>query len=202
MAVKYTKKQKTEAVKRLKAGESASAVSRDLNIPRTTLIGWKVEKNAGAGARKKTQARAKEKSDSSTGEGIASAQDSCKDNGGEIATDKEQTEKKKNFSKQSWENIEKAQELIQRRLDRALDYEAALDEIVDMVVNTSEKDMSYVEKQALLAKLKKVKLTDIRDIVVMIGTLYDKQALANNEVNEKIGIAQDKPFEIVVTVKK
>lgn len=198
MTVKrYTKKEKTVALKRLKAGESASVISRDLKIPRTTLLGWKNDEATGARPRKKTAHVREDKSDTLKTENEIVNVDKPQEE--EAPT---QENRKQAFSKYSWENIEKAQRLIDRRLSRALDYEKELDEIVNIVLEATDEEVDYKQKMVLINKLKQIRVTDLRDIVVLIGTLYDKQALANNEANEKLSLAQDKPFEIVVTVKK
>jgi hypothetical protein len=203
---KYTKKEKMAALKRLKAGESASAISREMNIPRTTLLSWqKSDVATGASARKKTtQAREKTSTHSTGGQdernGKEKSADSkreskeelydgenntateCENGADEQAADlKYLNEKKKNFSKDSWGNIEKAQKIIERRLERALYQEDAMDELVNAVLETSDKDLTYQEKQSLLNKLRKIKVEDVRELVMAIGTLYDKQALANKD---------------------
>lgn len=197
MAKSYTKKEKSNALKRLKAGESVSLVAREMNIPRTTLIGWKAGETTGARARKKN-ACARKTSDSSTGTKTDATEEKplIEDN------KTTQAENKQNFSKTSWENIDKAQELLKRRLSRAIDYEKEIDEIVDIILEMKDEELDYKQKMTLINKLKAIRLTDIRDIVVMIGTLYDKQALANDEANEKVALEQAKPFEIVVKVKQ
>ena len=202
----YTKKEKMAALKRLKAGESASAISREMNIPRTTLLSWqKNDVATGAGARKKTTRSREKTSTSSTGgqderngkeksadskrkskeepyDGENNTQTECNDGEGEQTAElKELNEKKKNFSKDSWGNIEKAQKIIERRLERALNQEDAMDELVNAVLETSDKDLTYPEKQSLLNKLRKIKVEDVRELVMAIGTLYDKQALANKD---------------------
>lgn len=208
----YTKKEKTAALKRLKAGESASAISREMNIPRTTLLSWqKNDVATGAGARKKTT-RAREKaSTSSTGgqderngkeksadskrkskeepyDSENNTQTKCNDGEGEQAAElKELNEKKKNFSKDSWGNIEKAQEIINRRLTRALDQEAVLDEIVNIILSARDEDLTYEQKQSLLNKMRKIRIDDVRELAVVIGTLYDKQALANKDATSILG---------------
>lgn len=171
----YTKKQKAEALKRLNAGESPSAISREMKIPRSTLLGWKDVESTGARTRKKN-AGARRVSDSSTGK------ETNKPNVQQ--TDNEQMQNKQNFSKASWGNIDKAQELLGRRLSRAIDYEKEIDEIVDIILKARDEELDYKQKMTLINKLKAIKITDIRDIVVMIGTLYDKQALANKEATE------------------
>ena len=200
MAARYTKKQKNEALKRLKAGESVSLVAREMKIPRTTLIGWKAGEATSAQARKKN-AGARSVSDSSTGKAKQPdkpKEDPTKD---AIALISKQAKHKEKFSNASWANIDKAQKLLARRLNRAIDYEAAIDEIVDIVLEAKDEELDYKQKMTLINKLKAIRITDIRDIVVMIGTLYDKQALANDEANEKVALEQTKPFEIIVKVK-
>ena len=172
MTVKrYTKKEKAAALKRIKAGESVSAVSRDLKIPRSTLIGWKKDEATGARARKKTTQAREKKSDTPTGDNVSHKEDS----------QNVYVEKKKHFSDDSWGNIDKAQQLLNRRLTRALECEDALDEMVNIVLETSEEDLDYKQKMTLINKLRTVKVEDIKSLVVSIGTLYDKQALANGD---------------------
>ena len=72
---------------------------------------------------------------------------------------------------------------------------------MDIVLEAKDEELDYKQKMTLINKLKAIRITDIRDIVVMIGTLYDKQALANDEANEKVAFDQTKPFEIIVKVK-
>ena len=200
VAKKYTKKEKTAALKRLKAGESVSVVSRDMNIPRSTLIGWrKSGEVTGACARKKTtQAREENSTPSTVMDSIttqnesedtsstASGPPSPQGEGNNLEEAKERVENKRNFSKQSWTNIEKAQKIIERRLNRALDYEDALDALVDAVLAAKDEDLSYQEKQALLNKLRKIKVEDLRELTTVIGTLFDKQRLANDEATDII----------------
>lgn len=205
MTKKYTNKEKAEALKRLQAGESASAVSREMKIPRSTLLGWlkgaeKGVEPTGAGARKKTT-RAREKTSAgSTGgknseKGIVKSEKVTgeeKKSDAEKAEEKEQKRKsaliesKKKFSTDSWDNIKKAQKIINRRLDRALRQEDVMDEIVNIVLEADGEDLSEDQKKALLQKLRKIRVDDVRDVVVVIGTLYDKQALANDEATNII----------------
>ena len=200
MAARYTKKQKNEALKRLKAGESVSLVAREMEIPRTTLIGWKAGETTSARARKKN-AGARSEADSPTGEPKKKDKTQKRVHKTEVSLS-QQVKNKKNFSEASWNNIDKAQTLLGRRLSRAIDYENEIDAIVDIILEANEEDLDYKQKMTLINKLKAIKIQDIRDIVVMIGTLYDKQALANDEASEKLALEQSKPFEIIVKVKQ
>ena len=100
---------------------------------------------------------------------------------------KERIERKKKFSDSSWGNIDKAQQLLEKRLKRALDNEEALDKIVDIIQDTPDDDLDYKQKMTLINKIRAVKVEDVKAIAVIIGTLYDKQALANDEKTGNIG---------------
>lgn len=210
-AKKYTNKEKAEVLKRLQAGESASAVSREMKIPRTTLLAWlkSVEKSVeptGAGARKKNTRACEKNSTNSTG-GEKSGKKIVKSKE-EAAAEKEKKRKetlvanKKKFSNDSWDNIKKAQEVINRRLDRALKQEAAIDELVDIVLNANDEELSEEQKKSLLHKLRKIRVDDVRDVVVVIGTLYDKQALANDEATNIVDGGLQVEFNIPRPPKK
>ena len=198
---KYTKKEKTAALKRLKAGESVAAVARDMNIPRTTLIGWRKNSEAtGARARKKTTQAREKTSTPSTGE--KESEEVKEPLGLDSSADDSLNEKKKQFSRDSWQNIEKAQEIIYRRLTRALDQESAIDEIVNIILSAKDEDLTYEQKQALLNKMRKIKVEDVRELAVVVGTLYDKQALANKDVTSVVGGGVIVEFDIPRPPKK
>ncbi len=89
--------------------------------------------------------------------------------------------KKEEFARNAWDIIDKANELLKRRIERALEYEDEIDEIVDEVANANKLTIPPEEKKALFSKLRTIKVDDIREIATVIGTIYDKQALANKE---------------------
>ena len=186
----------------MKAGESASAISREMNIPRTTLLSWqKNDVATSAGARKKIRVREKNATVSTGGKKSVKSEE-------EAAAEKEKKRKetlvanKKKFSNDSWDNISKAQKIINRRLDRALKQEGAIDEIVDIVLNAKDEELSEEQKKSLLHKLRKIRVDDVRDVVVVIGTLYDKQALANDEATNIVDGGLQVEFNIPRPPKK
>jgi transposase-like protein len=88
-------------------------------------------------------------------------------------------DKKKEFVDDAWNIIGKAQTLLERRLTRAIYSEDEIDKMVQVVVQ--DKDLTDESKKALLAKLRTIRVDDIREIATVLGTIYDKQALANKE---------------------
>ena len=86
-------------------------------------------------------------------------------------------ERKKQFINDAWDLIDMSRKIIERRLERALEGEDALDELCDLLVS----EVTPEKKKAICAKFAALKLDNVKDIAVVLGTLYDKQALANKE---------------------
>ena len=86
--------------------------------------------------------------------------------------------------------------LLERRIDRAIEYEAELDEIIDELKNSDNNEISPQTKTELIKTLNKLKVQDIKSLTVAIGTLYDKRALARGESTENSTITVSLPKEI------
>ena len=87
--------------------------------------------------------------------------------------------KKQEFINQAWETVQKALKLADKRFSKALEDEEAIQEMVDIINN--DKTLKGAEQQALYRRLKDLQMTNIRDIAIALGTIYDKQALASGE---------------------
>ncbi len=85
-------------------------------------------------------------------------------------------EKKAQFVNQAWNIIEDALKLGANRVKRALEHEAELDEIIDVI--SDDENLSDKMKSNLINKVRTLQIQGIKDISTFIGTLYDKQALA------------------------
>ena len=88
-------------------------------------------------------------------------------------------EKKKQFIEEAWEVVGKALKLTNKRFTKALEDEGALEEIISRM--NADVEIKGAEKQALYRRLKDLQMTNIRDIAIALGTIYDKQALASGE---------------------
>ncbi len=93
------------------------------------------------------------------------------------------TEKKKQFVKDAWRSIEKAIKLGERRLDRALNHEKELDDLIDDI--STDGDVAAQTKQALISKIRTLQIQTVKDISTFVGIMYDKAALANGEASNK-----------------
>ena len=86
--------------------------------------------------------------------------------------------KKEEFIRQAWETVQKALKLADKRFSKALDDEQAIEELIDAV---QDHELTQAEKKKLVSRLNGLQMTNIRDIAVALGTIYDKQALASGE---------------------
>lgn len=107
--------------------------------------------------------------------------------------------KKGQFVRKAWANIDRLQALISKKLKRAEKSEEELDKLLEIVASLPDGELPAKEKKVLAAKLAALKLEDIGKLSTVLGTLYDKQALASNDVTEvvsgTIGVAKFEDFE-------
>ncbi len=167
---KYNQDTKEKAFALLAENNNVAEVARTLNVPYTTVKTWEQQYIA------KSKALEKKKKDSP-----------------EALTDEESYEldlvalrnqKKKEFIGRSWGSIEMIQTILERRLKRAMDSEDALDELLGEILSLDGKTLSTAQRQSLCMKMREVKVESVKELAVVLGTLYDKQALANKEATQ------------------
>ena len=161
---KYNDDIREKAIALLTVNNSVSFVARELGLPRSTVKSWK-------------EAFDKE------------AEESGEDN---IA--KLRQKKKEDFINDAWRLIDLSKSVLEKRLTRAMDNEEALDELVEEISKLDYKTLTSQQRQALYMKLAKIKVEDVKSLATVLGTLYDKQALANKEATAIV--------EGSITVKK
>lgn len=161
---KYNDDIREKAIALLTVNNSVSFVARELGLPRSTVKSWK-------------EAFDKE------------AEESGEDN---IA--KLRQKKKEDFINDAWKLIDLSKGVLEKRLTRARDNEEALDELVDEICKLDYKTLTSQQRQSLYMKLAKIKVEDVKSLATVLGTLYDKQALANKEATAIV--------EGSITVKK
>ena len=93
--------------------------------------------------------------------------------------------KKEEFVEKSWSIIEKANRLIEKKLDRALSAEEDIENIVKKAKNSENLDKDDIV--ALIKNIHKLGIENIGQVSTVIGTLYDKQALINKEATSCLG---------------
>lgn len=107
---------------------------------------------------------------------------------------KVQEQKKELFQDKANKIIDKQLDLLNRRVNTALDNEDALDEIIAMVWEQDKKELNETQKKTIVNKIHKMQLNSLSEITTSMGTLYDKMRLANGE-----STANDK-FEVSIKV--
>jgi len=96
--------------------------------------------------------------------------------------------KKEEFVNNAWVVIENAQELLKRRLERALNSEDEIDQIVEEINQLEDKELTQEQRKALYRRISAIKVEDVGKIATVLGTLYDKQALVNNEPTGRVEV--------------
>lgn len=106
-------------------------------------------------------------------------------------------EKKEEFTETATRIINKATNLMEKRLDLANEHENELEELIEEIWKTDKKDMNETKKKALVSKIAGMQLYSIKELAIAVGTMYDKRALAKGEstTNTDITIKMDKKIE-------
>ena len=104
------------------------------------------------------------------------------------------TKKKEEFVNSAWNIIEKANRLIERKIDRALSIEDDIDSIISKA--KKNKDLAKEDFILLTKSINKLGIDNIGQVSTVIGTLYDKQALINKEATVNHGV--DESLESVL----
>ncbi len=106
-------------------------------------------------------------------------------------------EKNDEFIENASRIINKATQLLERRLDTALESQNELDKIIDQVFEIDEKDMNEKKKKAIITKIERIQLYNLSEITTALGTVYDKRNLAEGKstVNTDINVRMDKKVE-------
>ncbi len=91
------------------------------------------------------------------------------------------------FISEAWAMIGDAQTILSRRLNRAINSEDAIDELIRIVEERPDEELSDDVKKNLIKRLKAISCEDISKVATVMGTLYDKSALASKEATAIIG---------------
>lgn len=167
---KYNDDLKEKAFALLAVNNSVSFVAKELGLPRSTVKTWK------------------------------DIYDKEAEESGEPTITKLRQKKREEFIGQAWEAIGKSLTAVQRRLDREL----ALQDDIDLVAKEIKKNAKKIEEETgiewfgllnLIDKLKTLKTCKLGELSTVIGTLYDKQALADNKATQNINVSGTIKFE-------
>ena len=94
--------------------------------------------------------------------------------------------RKQDFINSAWDGIDRSKRLLLRKLERALTDEEKLDALLSEFESMDWKDLSKEQRSAMYKKFAALKLEDIGKLTTVLGTIYDKQALASEEATSII----------------
>jgi predicted transcriptional regulator len=99
-------------------------------------------------------------------------------------------EKRDEFVEKADAIIYKATELLERRLDTALEKQEEIENLMDEIMLSSLDSLGEKQKLSIVNKLGRLQLNNLSEITTALGTMYDKRALAKGEStsNEKLTI--------------
>lgn len=174
---KYNDDIKEKAFALLAVNNNVQEVAKQLDLPYNTVKTWEKKFLKEAEEQQKAKAEA---------ENNQEAEDKQDTNLRTENLVELRNKKKKEFIDSSWNIISKAQELLERRITRALENEDQLDDLVKEIEQLDYQDLNQEQRKALYRKMAAIKIEDIGKLAITLGTLYDKQALANNEATSKV----------------
>lgn len=160
---------KERALALLATNLSATRVAEMLNIKVSTVRTW-----------------AKIASDKEKAIAEGKIQDS-----GEIKLNETRLENKKKFVDNAWNLINESMEVAQKRVTRS----NKLEENIDLVAKAMKDNAKRIEDATgigwfalldIIRELQAMKTVKVGELSTLIGTMYDKQALANGEATQNV----------------
>ena len=109
-------------------------------------------------------------------------------------------DKRATFADKATEIIDKGLMILKRRMDRAIEEEETLDDLIEDIWAMDDKEMSQQTKTATVNKIKNMQLHNLKDITTAIGTLYDKRALAKGEMTQNVGFATNFDLDKIIDI--
>lgn len=100
---------------------------------------------------------------------------------------------KERFAEDAWKTIHFGNAILMRRFERAARNEREMDRLLEEFLRCAE-TLSADQTRALLKRFQELQLMDAGKVAVVMGTLYDKQALIAKEATARVEIA-DMKFE-------
>lgn len=103
--------------------------------------------------------------------------------------------RKRQFVDKAWSIANKATDLINQRITRAGENEKEIDKLIDIV--RLDEDLTEEGKKDIIKQLRRIKCADLGELVRVVGTMYDKQELASQSIENTTAGAFEVAFESV-----
>lgn len=97
------------------------------------------------------------------------------------------------FVRDAWRIIHAGQETLVKRVERAARHEEELDRMLEQMTACAD-SLTAEQTKALIRQFRELKIADIGKLAVVLGTMYDKQALIAKEATARVEVS-DVRFE-------
>ena len=102
-------------------------------------------------------------------------------------------ENKEKFVNKAWKLINDAMEVTEKRVTRCKNFEENVDIVANAIKKNSDKickdlQIGYFDLLNLVKELMQLKNIKVGELSSLIGTMYDKQALASDEPTENVKV--------------
>lgn len=101
---------------------------------------------------------------------------------------------KDKFVTEAWETIHAGIAILSRRFKRASESEQEMDRLLAEFSNCAD-ELNENQIKALLKRFQELQIVDVGKIAVVLGTLYDKQALIAKEATARVEMVEEMKFE-------
>ncbi len=187
----------------LAAGTSLAETARKMGLPKSTVATWKKRfesEGAPAEGGSNEQARTEKGAGARVGDGqtfekartleqgfaLAEQEQRARQGRGQRTFEELRTFNQERFIADAGEIVAASQELIRYNLERAFEQRKKIDGIIDLLAERG-KVLSDKELRKVLLTLLELKTPDIGKLSSVMGTMYDKRALARGEPTENLG---------------
>ncbi len=113
-------------------------------------------------------------------------------------------QKKEEFVEAADRIINKGTNLLERRLDTALNNQDELEDLIYEIWNTNKQELNETQKKSLVQKVSKLQINGLNEIATSIGIIFDKKKTAETGIIEtntpslNINIIDNSNFEKVM----
>ena len=192
---KYSDEIKERAFALLATSNNVQVVADTLGLPYNTVKTWEKKMLEGEFVKVRDENAGAQARELNTGYEVGFVNDEVyEDNeqhneGTDVSALSELRNKKKaEFVDRAWKMLERSQILLERRIDRAYEQEDKIDAIIRLIGERGGADkLTQTDRNELYKVLGEIKLESTRSLSTLLGTLYDKQALAAKEPTVNVG---------------
>jgi transposase len=160
----------------LAAGSSLAETARKMGLPKSTVATWKKRFEG----EKPTTANDLDLERPRTEKGAGARV------GGGRTYEELRTMNQERFIADAGEIVAMSQYLVRYDLEQAIKQRENIDRVIDLLCRRGE-ELTTQELRAAVKVLTELKLPDIGKLSSVMGTMYDKRALARGEPTENIG---------------